>query len=173
MGRLISLVCASFILVSLAACGRGEIVRPVTPTVFVPSGAATATAVTAAENAAATQAAAGGGDIVEAGPVGDAANGQVLFNNLYTEVGFACSTCHNVASEARLIGPGLQHVSQWAAENITDQTPEEYLYESIVAPNAYIVPADPPYPANLMPQTYAQLFTEQQLQDLVAYLMTL
>jgi mono/diheme cytochrome c family protein len=101
---------------------------------------------------------------------GDVENGAVLFQQLRQEVNFACSTCHYVDNNERLIGPGLLNVVQHAIDHGTGQTPQEYIYESIVNPNAYVV-AD--YPEGLMPQVYADLWTEQELQDLVAYVMTL
>lgn len=165
------------LLLLLAACGRADVVVPVTPTVFVPAGAATATAQAEREAAAATQAAAEPAaaqpTAVRIAAAGDPDRGRALFNELKPEAGFACSTCHRVDSTERLIGPGLKGVSAWAAQNIPDQTPEEYLRESIVNPNAYIVEGNPPYPENLMPQIYGQLFTPEQIDDLVAYLMTL
>jgi len=39
-----------------------------------------------------------------------------------------------------------------------------------VNPSAYVVPD---YPDGLMPQIWGQVFTEQEINDLVAYLMTL
>ncbi len=171
--RLASLV----LLALLAACGRADVVVPVTPTVFVPAGVATATAQAEREAAAATQAAAEPASAqptaAQAAAIGDPDRGRALFNELKPEAGFACSTCHRVDSHERLIGPGLKGVSAWAAQNITNQTPEEYLHESIVNPNAYIVEGNPPYPENLMPQIYGELFTPEQINDLVAYLMTL
>ncbi len=171
--RLASLV----LLALLAACGRADVVVPVTPTVFVPAGVATATAQAEREAAAATQAAAepvsAQPTAAQAAAIGDPDRGRALFNEMKPEAGFACSTCHRVDSQERLIGPGLKGVSAWAAQNITNQTPEEYLHESIVNPNAYIVEGNPPYPENLMPQIYGELFTPEQINDLVAYLMTL
>jgi hypothetical protein len=112
----------------------------------------------------------GGGETF---PEGDAANGQVLFNTLKPEAGFACSTCHRVDSVERLIGPGLLGVSTHMHDRIPGRAPADYLHESILHPNAYIVQGDPPYPENLMPQIYEQLFSEQEIWDLVAYLLTL
>src|SRR5258708_25784585 len=42
--------------------------------------------------------------------VGNAANGQQLFNAFQPAAGIACSTCHRVDSEERLVGPGLLNV---------------------------------------------------------------
>lgn len=101
---------------------------------------------------------------------GDAASGEELFNTLYTEVGFACATCHNADSEERLIGPGLLNVKVHGAGHVEGLSVVEYLRQSIVEPNAYIVPD---YPENLMPQTYSELLTEDQINDILAYLLTL
>lgn len=165
------------LLLLAAACGRAEVVVPVTPTVFVPAGAATSTAQAQREAEAATQAAAQTAEPAApdqaAAAVGDPEQGRILFNELKPEAGFACATCHRVDSEERLIGPGLLGVAAWAAANISDQTPESYLHQSIVDPNTYIVEGNPPYPQSLMPQIYAELFTPEQINDLVAYLLTL
>lgn len=127
----------------------------------------------AGEEAAATDDAAHGHGDAEMGDLevdGDAASGEALFNQLYTEVGFACATCHNVDSEERLIGPGLLNVKTHGAGHVEGLGVVEYLRQSIVEPNAYIVPD---YPENLMPQTYSELFTEQEINDILAYLLTL
>lgn len=104
---------------------------------------------------------------------GDPAAGEVVFNTLRTEVGFACATCHNPAQEVRGIGPALVGIAQTAETRIEGQSAIEYIYNSIVHPNDYIVTADPPYPMSLMPQIYGDVLTEQELNDLIAYLLTL
>jgi mono/diheme cytochrome c family protein len=107
---------------------------------------------------------------------GNPANGDVLFHELRAEVGFACATCHNPASAQRLIGPGLQGIGERAATRVEGQSAVEYIRNSILHPNDFISPAEdggPEYPANLMPQIYAQVWSEQQLNDIIAYLLTL
>ncbi len=113
----------------------------------------------------------GGGAEVD----GDAEHGQELFNEMRAEVGFACATCHNAESTARLIGPGLQGIGEAAETRVEDMDAVAYLHQSIVEPNAHIAPAaegEPPYPESLMPQIYEEVFTEQEINDLVAYLLT-
>ncbi len=146
---------------------------PVPSATFTPTAApVTATPVPPTATVApptSTPAMAAGDPLVYVGP-GDPANGAVLYAELKAEVNFACQTCHLPNSEQMLIGPGLLNVAEWAAENITDKTPQEYLHESIVNPGAYVVSG---YPDNLMPRTYGELFSEQEIEDLVAYLMSL
>jgi mono/diheme cytochrome c family protein len=106
---------------------------------------------------------------------GDAANGDALFHDLRAEVGFACSTCHNPESEQRLIGPGLKDISIRAATRVEGESAVVYLRNSILHPNDFIVPEDAggPYPPNLMPQIYSEVWSEQQVNDIIAYLLTL
>ena len=69
-----------------------------------------------------------------------------------------------------VIGPGLLNVSDWAAQNIPDQTPEEYIRTSIINPSAYVVSG---FPDGLMPKTFSEIFTEQEINDLVSYVLSL
>ncbi len=101
---------------------------------------------------------------------GDPANGQVLFNELQPEAGFACATCHRVDSEDKLIGPGLLNISDHADHFQPGQKAEDYLRDSITDPGSFVVPD---YPDMLMPRIYGAIFTEQEVNDLVSYLLTL
>jgi mono/diheme cytochrome c family protein len=101
---------------------------------------------------------------------GDPANGKVIFNTMFAQTNFACATCHYADKEDRLIGPGLKGISQRAAQRVPGETNAQYIHQSIVNPSAYVVPD---YPDGLMPQIWGQVLTEQQIADLVAYLMTL
>lgn len=101
---------------------------------------------------------------------GDAANGEVLFNTFQAEAGFACATCHRPDSEARLIGPGLLNVGTRAETRIEDLSAVEYIRTSIVNPGAYVVES---FPDALMPQNWAEIYVEDEINDLIAYLLTL
>jgi cytochrome c len=97
--------------------------------------------------------------------VGDAAKGQALFQGAA-----GCNACHNANSTAQLVGPGLKGVAARAATRKPGYTAIQYLHESIVAPNAFVVPG---FSAGIMPQTFAQTLTPQQIADLIAYLLSL
>jgi cytochrome c2 len=107
---------------------------------------------------------------VAAGPSGDAENGKVLFETFYDQVSFACATCHHVDTEDRLIGPGLLNVSTRAATRVEGLDALDYIHTSIVNPSAFVVPD---YPDGLMPQVYEQILSEDEIQDIIAYLFTL
>jgi len=114
--------------------------------------------------------------VIEAGDV-DA--GQAVFNAPYeTSSGtWICTSCHSVdESQTRLVGPGLWGLYERAderAEAAGDADAVTYVYESIIAPAAYHVEAEPPYPENLMPQNYGEVLTEEELDDVIAYILTL
>ncbi len=105
---------------------------------------------------------------------GDPANGKVIFNTVQAATGYACATCHSVTPDgARIIGPGLYNVSVHGAMHVPGENAVQYVRESILNPQAHIAVGDPPFPQNLMPQIFGQIFSEQQINDIIAYLMTL
>jgi len=120
--------------------------------------------------------------IAEAIAVGDVENGQRIFNESYnTSVGpWICASCHSVDEAAiRLVGPPLwdlhERVATVRLEESGEPDPITYVHNSILMPQAYIVPGDAagPYPENLMPTNYGEILTEQELNDVTAYILTL
>jgi mono/diheme cytochrome c family protein len=101
---------------------------------------------------------------------GDPANGQVLFNTFQAAASFACATCHYVDREDQLIGPGLFNVSIRAESQVAGMSAYDYLHTSIVDPGAFVVPT---FPDGLMPRNWADIYAEAEINDLIAYLMTL
>jgi mono/diheme cytochrome c family protein len=107
---------------------------------------------------------------------GDPEAGQVVFNAPHeTAVGvWMCGQCHSITpDELRLIGPGLWNVAERAETRVEGENAVEYIRNSILHPNDYIVPGEPSYPEGLMPQNYADVLSEQELNDVIAYLLTL
>ena len=125
----------------------------------------------------ATEASAGGagtGDDEEV--TGDPEAGEVVFTTQFTTASgmWMCSQCHSVTpDELRLIGPGLWIVAERGETRVEGETAVEYIRNSILHPNDFIAPGDPAFPPGLMPQNYEEVLTEEQLNDLIAYLLTL
>ena len=104
------------------------------------------------------------------GEVGFPAEGATIFTTMYSQVNFACATCHYPNQEAQLIGPGLLNISLRAESRVAGQTAEEYIRNSILHPGAYVVES---FPDGLMPQVYGDFLTPEEINDLIAYLFTL
>ncbi len=112
---------------------------------------------------------------------GDPAAGEAIFNMSYETASgvWLCSNCHTVdETQARLIGPGLWGLHGRVDDRAADSGDPDgitYVVNSIYNPNDYIVPDDGTgaYPPGLMPQNYQDLFTEEEFNNLMAYLFTL
>jgi nitric oxide reductase subunit C len=93
-----------------------------------------------------------------------------------------CFACHSTATGVNLVGPSLAGIAEVAEARIkapgyhgkaTD--PAGYIRESIVNPNAALVPG-PTFSSNgqsLMPPGFGETLKPAQIDALVAYLMTL
>jgi mono/diheme cytochrome c family protein len=115
-----------------------------------------------------------GGTTVVANPKahslsGDLVNGGRLFSTFQPAAGIACSTCHRIDSQERLVGPGLLNVERQAEARVKGMDAVAYLRESIVNPGAYVVAGY----ADIMPKSWTRVFSEKQIDDLIAYLLTL
>lgn len=119
---------------------------------------------------------AAGTDITVQLPTGDAARGKTV-----AEGSGACAVCHITGVGG--LAPAWKAGDLSARPQAPDYggqatTAEQYIVESIVTPNVYIVPpgqgatwlaAGP----SSMPQDYATKLTKQDVADLIAYLLTL
>jgi cytochrome c2 len=96
---------------------------------------------------------------------GDPKHGQQIFTGVGT-----CSTCHDVAQGIQIVGPSLKGVATRAATRKPGMSASDYLHESIVNPNAYVVQG---FVGGVMPQNFAQTLSAKDINDVVAYLLTL
>jgi hypothetical protein len=104
-------------------------------------------------------------------PHGDAVRGKVLYDGASRPY-LGCFQCHeysNITPRMRDLSQRVRQERLIAPENVSETVPE-YFAESIIHPARYVVPG---YPADLMPGNYGQRLSMQDIQDLVAYLMTL
>ena len=97
-------------------------------------------------------------------PAADAANGQAL------TVSNGCTACHSLEKDVRMVGPSWYSVGATAGERVAGESAALYLYTSIVEPNAFI---NEGYISGLMPLTYGTIFSDAQMADVIAYLLTL
>ncbi len=113
-----------------------------------------------------------GTDITKELPQGDAKSGEALATTL------ACTACHVLAPTGPAWPPtaGQPGIGERAAARLTESdytgkaaTPEQYLFESIASPNTFVVSG---YSANVMPSNYANTLTDQDMADIIAYLLT-
>jgi len=81
-----------------------------------------------------------------------------------------CVSCHATTPETVIVGPSLAGVAVRAAGRIEGMDARTYIRDSILNPRSYIVKG---FPANLMPTNFAEEFSEDEIDALVAYLLTL
>jgi len=96
---------------------------------------------------------------------GDPLNGQTLYNG----GALACAGCHGneiVAPLTASTWPALVSGERLSDPALAGYTPEQYLVESIVHPQAYTVPNY----AQAMPQNFGERLDIQMLADIIAYL---
>jgi len=97
---------------------------------------------------------------------GDPEAGRELFITL------GCTVCHTISSIPEaigLLGPNQDRLATTAANRVEGLSAEEYIRQSILDPSAFIVEGF----FDLMPSNFGDLLSEEELNDLVAFLLTL
>lgn len=115
-------------------------------------------------------------------PVTAEENPVAIGERLFRTVTPACSACHSIAPGVNLAGPTLAGIGARAQQVVASpaykgkaKDARAYVRESVVNPSAHIVPG-PMYSANgvsFMPNTYGEGLKPEQIDQLVAYLVTL
>jgi mono/diheme cytochrome c family protein len=86
---------------------------------------------------------------------------------VYTESG--CGGCHTLGTiSAGVVGPPLTNIGTEAETMVEGQSAEEYITTSIIDPNNFIVEG---YPPDVMPKNWGEVLSEEELSDLVAFLL--
>lgn len=100
---------------------------------------------------------------------GDPQRGREIFESggeKYTEQ-FYCSRCHSLDGTGGY-GPTMQGIAVLAGERVPGMTAEAYIRQSILDPDAFIVEG---YLQN-MGLLHSRLLSQQEVEDLVAFLLT-
>ena len=81
-----------------------------------------------------------------------------------------CGGCHSTDPAVTMTGPTWSDLADHAANRVPGESPALYIYTSITNPGAYTVPN---FPSGVMPSIYAETIQQEDLANLVAYLLTL
>lgn len=100
-------------------------------------------------------------------PPGDAANGAALFE-ARIDGAPSCASCHAIDGSPRS-GPSLAGYGAAAGDHVDDQDAVTYTFYSILRPTKHITQGY----SNVMPDDYDDKLSQQQIADLIAYLLTL
>lgn len=91
------------------------------------------------------------------------ARGQTVFKA-------TCTNCHATTGESVIVGPSLAGIATRGAERIEGMDAKTYITNSILDPGAYIVEG---FPTNLMPVDLGTQLSKEDIEAVVAYLLTL
>ena len=106
-------------------------------------------------------------------PEGVAQDGAGLY-----ELTYGCAACHGNPDQegSNSVGPWLGNIANVAAERVEGQSAAQYIYESILNPNAFITqdcPTGPCSDPSSMPANFGDRMALQDMADIVAYYLTL
>lgn len=100
----------------------------------------------------------------------NAAAGEELFNEKLIGTQPGCVTCHSLEAGVVLVGPSLAGIGTRAGTTEPGKSAEDYIKESIMTPDTHVVDG---FDAGTMPAQLAEELSPEQVNDLIAYLMTL
>lgn len=115
-------------------------------------------------------------------PVTADSDPRAIGEHLFRTVTPVCTACHSLQPGVQLAGPSMAHIATTAERTLASPEytgsatdVEGYLRESITAPSAHLVPGAmfSAGGTSFMPNTYGETLTEEQIDQLVAYLATL
>ena len=81
----------------------------------------------------------------------------------------ACAACHATTGDTVIIGPSLAGISMRAEARTAGMDARAYILQSITDPSAYLNPGF----KDVMPKSFGSFFSNEELQQLVDYLMSL
>lgn len=81
-----------------------------------------------------------------------------------------CSACHSTNVDEVVVGPSLAGIAARAEERMPGKNAREYIKLSILEPGAYTVEG---FPEAVMPADLGEQITPEELEALIAYLLTL
>ena len=184
LGRPRWLVVAAGLVLLATACGddgaaTASTTSTAAPTQTAASVATTSEATTTTEptttttGAITTTSSVSAEQLAAAAAVGDMAVGEALFNEKRKVAGAptntACSTCHSLDADDDHWAPPLVGISAAAGDRVEGLSAVEYLRQSIMEPSSFLAIGEW---AGTMPYGFPDALSEDQIDDLIAFLLT-
>lgn len=91
-----------------------------------------------------------------------AAAGEIVFQK-------NCGSCHATAPDTVIVGPSLAGVATRAETRIPGQDARSYILNSIMRPDEFLIEGF----ENLMPNNFGRKLTGEEIDAVIAYLLTL
>lgn len=79
-----------------------------------------------------------------------------------------CASCHSLLANTVIVGPSMNSIAQRAGSRVPNQDARTYLLASIIDPGSYLVAGF----QDLMPASFGKRLTGEEIDALVAYLLT-
>lgn len=80
-----------------------------------------------------------------------------------------CAACHSTVGDAVIVGPSLAGIATRAETRGAGMDARAYLEQSILDPSAYLIEGF----ADLMPKNWGDVLNDEELDALIAFLLTL
>lgn len=80
-----------------------------------------------------------------------------------------CATCHSITADTVIVGPSLAGIAHTAATRIEGVDARQYIEMSVLKPDFFTVDGY----EDAMPKDFGKKLTGAELDDVVAYLLTL
>lgn len=100
----------------------------------------------------------------------DPVSGRTIFQQGPGGEAPACASCHSTEPGKVIIGPYLAGIAARDSQSRPGMSAEECLRQSILEPNAYVIEG---FPEGVMYQNFKDALSEEHLDSLISYLMTL
>lgn len=107
-----------------------------------------------------------GGPAAEAGPKPTLTSSEREGKRLFDQY---CASCHATSGETVIVGPSMDGIARRAGDRAAGMGAQDYLKASVTDPGGYLVEGF----NDLMPKTLADALSKEELDAIVAYLLTL
>ena len=80
-----------------------------------------------------------------------------------------CASCHSLLEDTIIVGPSMKGIAHRAEARVPEQDAHTYLLSSIIDPGGYVLEGF----QDLMPANFGKRLTGEEIDALVAYMLTL